>query len=475
MKMRLQQLFGRLQFRLFVSHVVVALLTAVSVTLVMLLFSHRAAESPPLDLYQAVAFDYARMWLAGVPDGEATDPAVDPMVGWTIILSQQDEIVWSRGDTLCRAGMAFDACPELSLIPTADRFVQRDGERWAQVRAPLADGHVVLMQRGRVIAQPRLFYGDIVLDGYGAIIAFEGISRGLVALPIALLLASVITRPQVRRLLAITQTSRRFASGDLQVRIGDRHEDDVGRLARQFDDMADALGRNIETLQDLAQRNADLALQAEEAAVKAERARISRDLHDAIAQRLFSLSVSTTALPDLITQNAAQGIQQAKTIAEMAEQTLLDLRALLVELRPITIVEQGLAEALRGMFRQWQSVHRIHIDAALMLTGRTLPVAVEDALFQITHEALSNVARHAQASLVEISLVEGQQRLALSVSDNGRGFDVTVPPRTAHFGLMSMRERAQMLGGDLKIESESGKGTTLQVTLPFAKDETDLL
>ncbi|MCK6578713.1 MAG: LuxR C-terminal-related transcriptional regulator [Anaerolineae bacterium] len=114
------------------------------------------------------------------------------------------------------------------------------------------------------------------------------------------------------------------------------------------------------------------------------------------------------------------------------------------------------------MFRQWQSVHRIHIDAALMRTGRTLPAAVEDAPFQITHEALSSVARHAQASLVE-----GQQRLVLSVSDNGRGFDATLPPRIAHFGLMSMRERAQMLGGDVKIESEIGRGTTLQITLPL--------
>ncbi len=471
MKERLQHFWGQLQFRLFLSHVVVAVLTAVSVTVIVLTFTRTAAGDPSLETYRLVAFDYAKMWLDGNADGQPTDTAVDPMLGWTLVVSDEGQVLWSRGDTSCRAGMLVSVCLASQPIPNQNRFYDDHGEQWAEVRVPLITGDVVLMRRGPIIAEPRIFYGQLILSGYWQIIIFEALSRGVVSIPIALVLASIITRPQVKRLLAITQISRRFATGDFQVRIGDTSQDDVGRLAQQFDDMADALSQNMQTLQDMAQRNADLALQAEESAVKAERARISRDLHDAIAQRLFSLSVSTTALPEMITQNAERGVQQAQIIAEMAEQTLLDLRTLLGELRPAAIVERGLAESLRDMFRQWQTVHRIHIDSALMLTGRTIPSAVENALYQITHEALSNVARHARATLVEVSLVEGRNQLVLSISDNGLGFNTIEPTSVAHFGLMSMRERAQMFGGDLKVESETGKGTTLQATLTFGKDE----
>src|SRR6185436_15433223 len=107
-------------------------------------------------------------------------------------------------------------------------------------------------------------------------------------------------RPLGRRLSTLTQASRRFAAGEFSVRVRDRNRDEVGELGRQFDDMAGVLEQNVGVLRDMVQRNAELAQQAEQVAIQAERVRLSRDLHDAIAQRLFSLSVSTATLPDLI-------------------------------------------------------------------------------------------------------------------------------------------------------------------------------
>jgi NarL family two-component system sensor histidine kinase LiaS len=164
-----------------------------------------------------------------------------------------------------------------------------------------------------------------------------------------------------------------------------------------------------------------------------------------------------------------RGIQQARVIADMAEQTLLDLRALLVELRPAHLIQHGLADSLRRMFQQWQSLQRVQVEAALMLTGRHLPSPIEDAVYQITQEALSNVAQHAYASLVEISLVEGKNQLTLSISDNGQGFDPQAQSQKPHFGLVSMRERSAMFGGTFYVESTAGRGTTLQVTLPLVE------
>lgn len=463
----LRRVCGQLTFRLFISHVIVAVLTGVGVTAALLFLTLKAGQNPTLEVYRSVAVDYARKWLTGAPDGEPTAPLVDPMKGWTVILSPEEIILWSRGETPCRAGMRSEECIDDQTLSMEEGFFEQNNEQWATVHVLLASGDSVLMQRGPIIAQPYLVYGDVVINGYAAMMMFEVLLRTAFALPIALLLAWVITRPQVRRLRAITQTSSRFADGDLRARIRDTHGDEVGRLAQQFDAMADGLAQNIEILQALAQRNTELALQAEQSAIKAERARISRDLHDAIAQRLFSLSVSTTALPEIIAQNAKRGIQQAQAIAEMAEQTLLDLRALLVDLRPSNLVQQGLSDALRLLCQQWQSLHHIRVEAALMLTGRHLPMPLVDAVYHITHEALSNVAHHAHATLVEISLVEGKNQLILSISDNGKGFDPQAQLHATHFGLVSIRERSAMFGGSLCIESAMGKGTTLEVILPL--------
>jgi len=470
MKNTFQRLTGRLTFRLFVSHVAVAVSTGICLTILMFGLIWYATQNPPIELYQVVGLNYGMMWLTGMPDGQPSHPDIDVMPGWTLIVSPDDKIVWGRGDTTCRAGTAAADCSELLQRTGEMGLFERDGALLAAVEIPLVTGQKIIMKRGQIIAEPHLIYGDFVLTGYTQLLWFEIISRGVMAVPIALLLAWLFVRPQVKRLSVITQASRRFAQGDLGARAHDHREDEVGRLGQQFDDMADALTQNIHTLQDLAQRNTELALQAEQSAIKAERARISRDLHDAIAQRLFSLSVSTTALPGIITQNAERGVQQAKLIAEMAEQTLLDLRALLVEMRPSNIPQHGLAESLKLLFRQWQSLNHIRIEPALMLTGRHIPAAVEDAVYQITQEALSNVARHAQASMVELSLVEGKHQLVLSISDNGRGFDPDSQPQSAKFGLMSMRERAQMFGGRIGIESHQG-GTTIEVFLPLVESQ----
>lgn len=457
--------------RLFLSHIMVAVLTGIGTTAVGFLIIRSAMQSPTLEVYQVAAYNYGMMWLAGFPSGGETDPEIDPMPGWTLIVSQNERVIWSRGDTRCTAGMAAADCETFEALPTENHFFDKDGHRWADITVPLVTGHRVLMRRGEITTEPYLFIGNVFIRGYSNLMMLEILSRGVMAIPIALVLAWVMMRPLIRRILAITDASRRFARGDLEARIHDVHTDDVGRLAQQFDDMAAALSLHVQTLHELAQRNASLALAAEEAAIKAERSRMSRELHDAIAQRLFSLCVSTTTLPDVIAQNPERGIQQSRSVAEMAEKTLLDLRGLLLELRPADVVQHGLSESLKHLFAQWKTLHHIEIEASLMLTGQHIPSAVEDAVYQIAQEALSNIVRHASASLVEVALVEGQQRLVLSISDNGCGFDVETHRSQAQYGLMSMRERAHMFGGTLHIESEANRGTTIEVLLPLAREK----
>jgi two-component system, NarL family, sensor histidine kinase LiaS len=313
--------------------------------------------------------------------------------------------------------------------------------------------------------------GGAQVRGLGPSLLAIGLLTTVVAIPPAVLLTWLIAGPLARRLRAVARTSQRFANGDLDARIGDRHTDEVGMLAQQFDDMAGTLTQSIVTLRDLAQHNSELARQVEEAAVQAERLRLARDLHDDIAQQLFSLSAQAAVLPEQFARDPAQGAQQAKAVAALADQTLLDLRAILVDLRPTQVMRRSLAEALEDLCRHWQAAHGIPVECAIALAGRYLPNGVVDGIYRVAQESLSNVAKHAQAHAVFVSLVEGQHQITLSVTDDGHGFDPAGGAGGSHFGLVTMQERAHALGGRLLIERDTGRGTTVRLTVPLKSSE----
>lgn len=468
----MKALFRSLTARLFFSHMLVAILTGAIVTAVMLLILWSSSQRPTLESYEGIAFQYGIYWLAGLPSDGANEEIIDPASGWTVIVSPDNTVLWSRGDTPCRAGMALaDCASDFVAVPASKQFFTREmetgHEQWAEIVTTLVTGDRLIMQRGPITSQPLLDYSEIVIYGYRDLMLWEILSRGMLALPVALILVFLIARPQLRRIAHIARISRKFAEGDLTTRVNDPNFDEVGRLARQFDDMADALAQNIYALRDLAQRNAELAIEAETAAIQAERARFSRDLHDAIAQRLFSLSVSTASLPTLIAQDQAKGVRQAQLVAELAEQTQQDLRALLIELRPMQVLQHGFTDALNSLCEAWQTAHHIPVETSLMLNGTRLSSPLEDTLYRITQEALHNVAKHAGARCVQVSLVQGQQHIRLSISDDGGGFDPEATRNSGRFGLMTMRERAESLGGQLHIESEVGHGTTILASVPL--------
>jgi signal transduction histidine kinase len=369
-----------------------------------------------------------------------------------------------------------DCGPALLGQPAGERYLAIEGQRTAEVVLPLIDGARAIGQ-----AQPLWFddsavqfdLGGAQVRGLGLSLLVISILTAVVALPPAMLLTWLIAGPLARRLRAITRTSQRFANGELGARIGDRHSDEVGMLAQQFDDMAGTLTQSITTLRDLAQHNSELSQQVEAAAIQAERLRLARDLHDDIAQQLFSLSAQAAVLPEQFTRDPIQGAQQASAIAALADQTLLDLRAILVDLRPAQVRQRGLADALQDLCQRWQSAQGIRVECAIALSGRYLPSGVADGVYRVAQEGLSNVAKHAGAQAVVVSLVEGQRQLTLSVTDDGRGFDPGRAANGGHFGIVSMQERAHALGGMLLIERDTSRGTTLRLTVPLTSSEDE--
>jgi signal transduction histidine kinase len=232
--------------------------------------------------------------------------------------------------------------------------------------------------------------------------------------------------------------------------------------------------------------NAKLHEQAQEAreqrALLEERNRLARELHDAVTQSLYSISTLAGAWRRQIDAGHLQPQkEQIGELGELAQQALREVRLLIYELRPTELEEEGLVGAL---FRRLETVEqRAGINIRLLISddagqpypvaseGREgmvdfyrLPVPVEHGLYRIAQEALNNALKHSRATAVTVSILLGRSILSLEVKDNGRGFDTQQAQQAAvGFGLSSMQERAENLGGRLVVYSSPEGGTCIRV------------
>ena len=195
-------------------------------------------------------------------------------------------------------------------------------------------------------------------------------------------------------------------------------------------------------------------------AVAAERTRLARDLHDAVTQTLFSATLIAEVLPDLWEKNRREGNRRLEELRQLTRGALAEMRTLLVELRPNALIEIPLPTLLRQLTDAL--IGRARLDIQLHCSGeRDLPPDVQVGLYRIAQESLNNIVKHSRATQAVVSL-HISDTLRLTVADNGQGFDVsTVTPD--HIGLRIMRERAEAIGAQFKVESAPGEGTRISV------------
>jgi PAS domain S-box-containing protein len=204
-----------------------------------------------------------------------------------------------------------------------------------------------------------------------------------------------------------------------------------------------------------------------------ERRRIARDLHDGVGQSLTSLLIGLRHVSDTLPEGAARaGLNDLRRLVAGA---LEEVRGLSRGLWPSSLEGLGLGAALERLAADYSQTHGIEVflHAPDLMGGPRLPIAVKTALYRIVQEALTNTARHAAAARVNIIAECGPGFVQLIVEDDGRGFVSPAPlesPDDAHLGLASIRERATLLGGEARIESEPGGGTTVQVRIPVEED-----
>jgi signal transduction histidine kinase len=214
---------------------------------------------------------------------------------------------------------------------------------------------------------------------------------------------------------------------------------------------------------DLSERVARESLRRVVAAQEVERRRLARELHDETGQALTSILLGLRSLEDLVDGDDERAA--VAVIRQLAVETLQDVRRLAVELRPKALDDFGLVAALERIAETFGEQTGLEVDFATPLGDDRLPGEVATALYRIAQEALTNVVKHSQAGAVSILLTRKNGRVALVVEDDGIGFD---PARPADgFGLLGMRERVELLGGSLHVESRTGAGTTLAVEVPL--------
>lgn len=218
----------------------------------------------------------------------------------------------------------------------------------------------------------------------------------------------------------------------------------------------------------IAIENARLYEQAQSLAALEERQKLARELHDSVSQALYGIALGTRTARTLVARAETQPLQQAlgeplDYILSLAEAGLAEMRALIFELRPESLVTEGLVVALEKQTAALQARHHLQVHTQLMAEPDvTLPV--KEALYRVSQEALNNIVKHAGATEVGVMLQEENGHLTFTITDNGLGFD-TAAQFPGHLGLKSMRERVERIGGRFQLESEPGQGTTLVIVV----------
>jgi PAS domain S-box-containing protein len=204
-----------------------------------------------------------------------------------------------------------------------------------------------------------------------------------------------------------------------------------------------------------------------------ERIRIAREVHDELGQALTGVKLELVFLRDHLRNLQPDVLDRVESIVKLVDRTMQSVRKIATELRPVVLDQLGLIPAIEWQAREFQNRTGISCKLNFYLRTVALPVDRATGVFRIFQEILTNVVRHAQASRVDISMQEHMGHLLVTVTDNGRGITEDEVSGSQSLGLLGMRERALLLGGETKIERNLEQGTTVTVRVPLDRSQPE--
>jgi len=313
---------------------------------------------------------------------------------------------------------------------------------------------------------------------------------------VAYLLATFISAP----IKGITEATEKLANRNLNTPLTIKRNDEIGTLANSFNKMAKDLGRHRKHLEELVEgRTAELETanekllqeiterkRAEEELKQSrerlrdlashlqwireeERRRIAREIHDELGQALTALKMDIHWLDHRLPKDQPLLLEKAKTMSRLVDVTVQSVRRISSELRPGLLDDLGLSAAIEWQANEFSRRTGIQCDTVSDPEDIVLDQDRSTAVFRIFQETLTNIARHANPTAVEVILKETSGKVELEVRDNGKGITEKQVSDARSFGLIGMGERVHYLGGDLRISGARNKGTTVKASIPIDK------
>ncbi len=269
-----------------------------------------------------------------------------------------------------------------------------------------------------------------------------------------------------KHLQKITDGAEAFSRGKLDHRIKSDGFTEITRVGQQFNKMADRIEKQVNTLQRLVDENVRLVNQTKLTTALDERRKLARELHDAVSQELFAISMTLSALPRLMESDMDKAKAHFIQVEEMVVNAQQELRALIMHLRPVTLEGNMLYEGIQKLLEELQQKHpqinwEWNIDDQEPLTP-----GVEDQLFRVFQEAISNMLRHSKATNFRLHYLKREERIILTIEDNGIGF-TDKDKKKSSYGIDNMRERIEDIGGRFDLISYPSKGTRIEIRVPI--------
>lgn len=253
-------------------------------------------------------------------------------------------------------------------------------------------------------------------------------------------------------------------------------KDNMARLAPAIErELRDAAVRRERREAEVELRNSheklrQLAARLQEVREK-ERTHIAREVHDELGQILTGIKIDLQRLASEMQRDSPQLIGRAEEIMGLIDSAVTTVRKISTELRPGVLDNLGLSAAIEWQAKEFQSRTRIYCETISPFEEMDLDHECATAVFRIFQETLTNVARHAKATRVGVSLSKRPEFILMKVQDNGRGITDDEKRNSHSLGLLGMRERALMFGGELEVSGAPGRGTTVTLRIPFEKND----
>jgi two-component system, NarL family, sensor histidine kinase LiaS len=273
-----------------------------------------------------------------------------------------------------------------------------------------------------------------------------------------------------KNLLSIDRILHQLEEGAIVEASSSNGNEEVEAIHKRVERIYKQMTEKAKVSQRLATEKVEDQEQRIQEIISQERNRLARELHDSVSQQLFAASMMMSAVNEVRTEIDNRETKQLKMVEEMIHQSQLEMRALLLHLRPVALKGKTLKEGIAELLVELSQ--KVSMDIEWKIEDISLDKGIEDHLFRILQESVSNTLRHSKANKLEVLLIKRDELVIMRVVDDGIGFEAE-DDKAGSYGMQNMHERAVEVGGTLKIISVKNKGTRLEVKVPITNKGED--